>query len=222
MNENSNTTGRWGRRVVLPLVGAVIVAAVVFAVLAGMPGKRDSSSTSAATRPATATASAAASPIPSASADPAGGRSTGSATASAAPSTSPLSPELTPVAPDKTVKTDTADVRIIKVEHVEGKAMGAGEVDGPALRFTVTVKNASAEPLNAGLIAVNAYYGAASTPANPFEQPGGRSFEGSVRPGDSVTAVLLFAVPKAQQGNVTVTVDYQPGKPVAVFRGSFS
>jgi hypothetical protein len=120
------------------------------------------------------------------------------------------------------VKTDTADVQITKVEHVAGKATGAGEVDGPALRFTVVVKNSSTEPLNAGLIAVNAYYGAALTPANPFEQPGAQPFEGSVKPGDTVTGILLFAVPKAQQGNVTVTVDYQPGKPVAAFRGSFS
>lgn len=225
MNENSSTRVRWGRRMVLPLVGAVIVAAVVLAVVLGLQGgKRDSASTSAATRPATASATESASPpaSASASAEPSAGRSTGSAAASPPPSTSPLSPELAPVAPDKTVKTETADVQITKVEHVAGKATGAGEVDGPALRFTVVVKNASNEPLNAGLIAVNAYYGAALTPANPFEQPGGRAFQGTVKPGDTVTAVLLFAVPKAHQDDVTVTVDYEPGKPVAVFRGSFS
>jgi hypothetical protein len=208
------------------LIALVVVVGVIVA-LSIAPRSADSSPpshTSTASPTSTpGSASASADPTPTSASEPTPS-STGEPVPAPAPSPTELTvfPQLDPVPPDTAVKIDDLAVQITRVEHVTGESIGAGEVSDDALRLTIAITNPATEDMNLDLVVVNAYYGADLKPSDTYEQPGGKPFGGSLTPGKTATGVLLFRVPKAQQNDVTVTVDYIPGKPAVVFKGDFS
>jgi hypothetical protein len=128
--------------------------------------------------------------------------------------------ELTPVAPDATVVTaEGVEISLSRIEAVQGEAALAGETSGPAIRVTVRLVNSGSDPLDLEYVTVNAYSGEDRAPAGTLMQPGGAPFEGSLASGDSADGVYLFTIPEADRKDVTITVDYLFGAPVAVFRG---
>lgn len=219
MVERASAQRRW---VVLAVAAAVIiVAGIVWAAIAtgsGAPAAPTPSASSeptgsAATAPATASA-----PTRSASAAPSG------PPASTPPSTgttsgSPIAPEAEPVAPDEVAEQEEVEVELVRVEQVEGEAIAPGEIAGPAIRLTIEVRNGSSEPIDAGLIAVNAYFGEERSPGNPLMQPGGSPFGGSVAAGDTARGVYLFESGTADLADTLVGVDVLPGEPTFTFRG---
>lgn len=129
-------------------------------------------------------------------------------------------PELAPVEPTEPSDNDAGLVaEIVKMEAVQGEAVQAGDIAGPAVQFTLRIDNRSGEPVDLGLVAVNAYVGERRTPAVGLSRPGGAPFEGILRDGESAEGVYVYNIPEKQRDDVTVTIDYRAGQPAFVFRG---
>lgn len=214
------------RRFLGPAVIVVLVALIVLFVTIGVR---------AAAEPPSPTASAAA-PAASSSAPIASGSPTDAAsatpTASTAPTRSAGTAPSAPAAQPAPQPTRTADItkpapiteeltaKVSKLEAVQGKADGPGEIGGPAVRFTITINNATGRAADLSNAVVNAYYGGASTPAIPLQNPGGTPFPKSVAAGSSASGVFLFNIPPSDRGAVEVTVDTSVKTPVVAFRGA--
>lgn len=122
---------------------------------------------------------------------------------------------------DEEVRLDTSvDVRISKVEAVDGKARGVGEVDGPALRFTVELENGSSSAVSSELGLITVEYGPDKEPAGTLSGPGARMFPAEIAPGDSGTGVFVFNVPPSRRNQLQVTFTYAADAPRVVFSGS--
>lgn len=213
------TAPRRPRRGTAAIVGAlvlVIAAVVVIAVLTA--GRAASPASTASTSPgpssaAPATSSAAASPTPT---------STPKKSAKPKPAITASTPQPTKTATISSaapiVKELTAEVT--KMEAVQGKATGPGEIAGPSVRFTITIKNSTAKKVDLSSTVVNAYAGSDSAPAIPLQGPGGKPFPSSVAAGSSATGVFVFNIPRADRGHVEVTVDTSVRNPVVAFKGA--
>lgn len=105
------------------------------------------------------------------------------------------------------------------LEAVDGVAQGPGEVAGPALRFTLTVRNDTAASVSLAATVVNLYAGVDQTPSIDLAEPGGVPLPNEVKPGKSVTGTFVFAVPRDARNPVKITVDYSVGVPIVVFQG---
>jgi hypothetical protein len=108
-------------------------------------------------------------------------------------------------------------VEVTKIEQVEGKANGPGEVAGPAVRLTVQVANGSPKQLSMELALVNVYYGKARTPAASLSGPGADPLAGSIDPGESASGRYVFGVPKSKQDELTVEFSYTTDAPTVIF-----
>ncbi|WP_162942776.1 hypothetical protein [Cryobacterium soli] len=105
------------------------------------------------------------------------------------------------------------------LESVEGVAQGPGEVGGPALRFTLTVRNDTGATVSLLSTVVNLYAGTEQLPMIDLQQPGAVPLPGEVAAGGTVTGVFVFAVPVEERGRVKIGVDYTVGVPIVVFEG---
>lgn len=212
MSEESSATADGPRRRVwwwVAAIAVVVIAVIVyFAVTSsGAPKGADASP----------------SPSPSASAtdDPSTGADPTTEPTPAASDPSGTMPELAPVAPDEPAENgDGLVARIAKMTAVEGEAVQAGEIGGPAVQFTIEITNDSGEAIDLGLVSVNAYIGEDRTPAGGLVRPGGAPFEGTLDAGKSATGVYVYTIPQNQRDDVTLTVDYRAGQPAFVFRGA--
>ncbi|MGN6445469.1 hypothetical protein [Amnibacterium sp.] len=109
---------------------------------------------------------------------------------------------------------------VAKMEAVTGTAQGPGEIGGPAVRFTIVIKNTTGRSVSLSNTVVNAYYGAATTPAVQLQSPGGRDFPASVADGGTAQGVFVFNIPTAGRSQVKVTVDTSVQNPVIAFSGA--
>lgn len=207
--------GRRRRAALIAVPAVVIVAVAVGAIAAAAPHPAAEPSPSA---PSSFVAHPSASVTPSPSAVP-------------RKSTTPAIPPTTVPGgvpqPTRTVSISTPativtalTAQVTRMEAVIGKADGPGEIGGPAVRFTITITNRTGKTVNLSDTAVNAYSGAAATPAVPLRMPGGVAFPGSVANGRSATGVFVFNIPVASRSLVKVTVDTSVRNPVVAFRGA--
>lgn len=194
------------------IVAVAVIALVVALNLAGraqpgaQPGAEPSSSASPDAGAPTPTASHTVPPLP---------------TSTPLPEDSPESmPELAPVEPTEPSDNDEGLVaEIVKMTAVQGEAVQAGEIAGPSVQFTLSIKNSTGEPVDLGLIAVNAHIGENRTPATSLIRPGGDPFAGTLADGDSAEGVYVYNIPESERDDVTLTIDYRAGEPAFVFRG---
>ena len=113
-------------------------------------------------------------------------------------------------------------VSVTKIESVQGKAHGVGQISGPALRFTVQVKNTGSQPVNLDLAVLNAYYGLKAKPAEPLSGPGVAALPQTLKPGGTATGRYVFAVPKGSRRHVRLDFRYRVDAPTVVFVGPAS
>ena len=216
----TDTTPEPRRRWVGWAIIAALAAAIVVFIVVGFA--------TAGAAPVPASTSTAATPQVHSSAS-----TSASASSSASPSASPsasktVSMKPTPQATKSAALDSTATIAtsltasVTKVEAVQGKAIGPGEISGPAVRFTISLTNHTGKAYDLSNAVVNAYYGSADTPANQLERPGGVSFPSSIGVGKTVTGVYVFTIPTAQRSRVQVTVDTSISNPVVAFTGSAS
>jgi hypothetical protein len=124
----------------------------------------------------------------------------------------PLTEDVAPV-PGLVVSIDT-------LESVTGEAQGPGEVGGPALRFTLTLRNDGDTPVSLESTLVTVYSGPDQMPAQDLLGPGGVPLPGEIAPGATVTGVFVFTVPLENRDQVKIGVDYTVGVPIVVFEGA--
>ncbi|WP_072313819.1 hypothetical protein [Agrococcus sp. Marseille-P2731] len=208
---------------VLAIIAAIAIGVgVVWAVMASASQPPAPAETSAAPSAQPSGAPSEPAPAGSASAAPtAPPAHTGSPNPA---SDSPIAPEAAPVAPTEVAEQEIAADQLVRVllalvEQVEGEALAPGEIAGPAIRLTIEVVNDTDAAIDAGLIAVNTYFGAERAPGNSLMQPGGDPFAGSIAPGQSARGVYLFEAADAALADVLVGVDVVPGQPTFTFRG---
>ena len=174
-------------------------------------------------------------PTPAASASTAAGGSASVATApsSGAPSTvaptsapkpvsgDELPPSMAPVALDEPATGGTGvTARLTAIQAIQGTGSGPGNINGPALRITVSITNGASQALSLDGVQVTMTYGTEQTPASPLNDPSQATFGGVLEPGASAVGRYVFSVPKDARDVVTVTVGYAAAAPFLVFTGS--
>lgn len=218
MTTDNEAAGQRSRRrgwiVAIVVVLALAIAGVVVWQVASTPG----ASTDAGATPTATATDASPSPTPGIPVQPG---ATPTVVPSPPSSEGPLPPEMDPVGPTDRVEEAGVAASIATVESVQGQAALAGEISGPALRMTFLIENGSDDAVDLGYAVANAYFGADRTPAGTVMQPGGNPFQGTLEPGESAQGTYLFSISEADRGAVTVTLDFLPGQPTAVFVGDF-
>jgi hypothetical protein len=206
-----------GRRVVAAVVAAavlVVVVAVAAVILTGRGSDRVDGPLGASTPPSPASAT---------DQETTGSRT--SPTSNSSPTTTKRSTEGAAGAGETTSASlnETAEtgqgvtVKVTKIEHVEGKANGPGEIAGPAVRLNVHVANGSPKQLSMELALVNVYYGKARTPAASLSGPRADPLAGSIDPGGSASGRYVFGVPRSKQDQLTVEFSYTTDAPTVIF-----
>jgi hypothetical protein len=112
-------------------------------------------------------------------------------------------------------------VAIVSVEPIEVDAETPGELSGPALVVNVTASNDSASPqaVDSAVVMVETAdgdVGIGTTAGDPSP------LAGVIDPGESASGRYVFMLDPAAGREVTVTVNYAAGEPVAVFTGTSS
>lgn len=209
--------GNQRTRVLLIVSGAVLVALLAVWLIAGRGGGQ---SAAAGTESPAATAG---SPTAEPSVSSGTGKSTGEATkkpSGTATSSGSTLKEMPPVGLDSEAdRPDGVVIALKKIESIAGEAKLPGEIAGPALRLTITIKNGTDGDLSLDSVVVNGYRGSKRTPLEMLTSPGGSPFDGTLKPGEQGEAVYIFAVGAANRSDLTFTVDATPDEPAAVFRG---
>jgi hypothetical protein len=106
------------------------------------------------------------------------------------------------------------------LEAVTGEAQGPGEVGGPALRFTLSMRNDGDSAVSLESTVVTVYSGPDQLPALELRAPGGVPLPGEIPARSTVTGVFIFTVPPEQRDQVKIGVDYTVGIPIVVFEGA--
>lgn len=109
-------------------------------------------------------------------------------------------------------------VNLVAVSATTVKAVTPGENSGPAVKVTVSVQNRSTAPIdvNSAVVSLTADKGAAgvgTTAGNSLP------LKGSVAPGATAKGTYIFMLAPAKGRQVSVSVNYSAGEPVAVFTG---
>lgn len=228
MEPDVDRSARGWRRTALWSGTGVIAIAVVVGVVLAARGASPASSGSA-TPSATVVTPGPASPAPSSTtAEPgapsvsSAGDGTPSASASgeaeqgARPTSEPV--PLT----DTAAPVSGVDAVVTSIEAVQGQATRPGEIAGPALRFTLEVRNRTDQAVDLSAAVVNLYVGPEAAPAGAVQEPGARAFPPAVASGQVATGVWVFTVPEAERGDVSLELDLGVSSSVVLFRGSAS
>lgn len=129
-------------------------------------------------------------------------------------------PVAEPVAFGKKATAEAFKVSVSRMEAIQGKAEGVGEVAGPAVRFVVTVWNTSDEELNLDAAVVMAEYGQDRIPATELSKSGARAFPATVAAGKDASGTFVFQMPAKERGTVRVLFNQSASEQVVAFEGA--
>lgn len=116
--------------------------------------------------------------------------------------------------------SDGASVRVVGATQRVTQGSGPGTRAGqPQTVFTVEVTNGSGAPLDLNSVVVQATYGS-GTQASPLYDDDTVDFGGSLAPGTTATGVYSFAIPPAELGAVSLSVDVDGYRFPVVFAGA--
>jgi hypothetical protein len=120
----------------------------------------------------------------------------------------------------ETAKVAGGVATISKIEAIEAKAEGIGQIAGPAIRFVVGVRNTSAQelPLDTAEITVEA--GAQKLPAIRLDGSGTKLFPQKVASGKTASGTFVFLVPEDQRSQVRIYLNYAASESVVAFEGA--
>lgn len=129
-----------------------------------------------------------------------------------------------PVAPAVELE-ETADVAggvatISKIEAIEAKAEGIGQIAGPAIRFVVEVRNTSDQELKLDTAEITVEAGAQKLPAIRLDGSGTKLFPLEVAAGKRASGTFVFLVPEDQRGQVRIYLNYAASESVVAFEGA--
>ncbi|MGW6175019.1 hypothetical protein ACWF5H_16150 [Arthrobacter sp. NPDC055138] len=109
---------------------------------------------------------------------------------------------------------------ISKIEAIEAKAEGIGQIAGPAIRFVVEVQNTSASDLKLDTAEVTVEAGAQTLPAIRLDGSGTKLFPREVEAGKKASGTFVFLVPEDQRGQVRIYLNYAASESVVAFEGA--
>lgn len=220
MTSNDEAAGpgrdRTRRLVLVAVVMVALVAVVVTFILVSRSGDEKRPAAAASTSSAPGSAAATTPPPGSSSSTPVPPPAAGEPV-----SGDELPPSMAPVALDQpAIGESGVSARLSAIEAIQGTGTGPGNVNGPALRITVSVTNGSSQALSLDSLQVTMTYGAEQTPASPLNDPSQATFGGVLQSGKAAEGRYVFSVPEDARDVVTVTVGYTAGAPFLVFTGS--
>lgn len=138
------------------------------------------------------------------------------------PAAAPNAPEVAP--PVEIDRPAVFEQRVVaevtKIEAVQGEASGPGEIAGPALRVSITLKNETPRPVDLDTSVVALFFGSEETPAAELSGPEASPFSGRLGAGETASGVYVFSVPVDERGDVRITVSYSPTDTTVAFEGS--
>ncbi len=107
---------------------------------------------------------------------------------------------------------------LVSVASINAKAIGPGEVSGPAVSLKIQLANGSSEPVSLDAVTVNV---TDSTGAPGLDMHGTETkpFSGVLAAGRTSDGVYVFTVPLEHRNPITVSVSYSAGTPVVQFIG---
>lgn len=107
---------------------------------------------------------------------------------------------------------------LVSVASINAKAIGPGEVSGPAVSVKIQLANGSSEPVSLDAVTVNV---TDSTGAPGLDMHGTETkpFSGALAAGRTSDGVYVFTVPLEHRNPITVSVSYSAGTPVVQFIG---
>jgi hypothetical protein len=223
-------TGPTRRRVVAAVIAVLVVVAILVVVRLASGGTSSSPSSVASGSPS-ATATSPATPAPSVSASGPSTSATPSpaATTPASPAPSATTPETPKVlqthkpVPIKTPAPfgDGVTAAIVSVVPVQSVAKGPGEISGPAIKVTISLKNGTKGAISVNQVTVNVSYGKQASPASNIQgDPSNKPFSGTVAVGASAAGTYIFDIPTNERSNVSISVSYAALSPIVVFTGA--
>ncbi len=116
---------------------------------------------------------------------------------------------------------DGLSVTVDRFAHGVEKGDGPGAFAGREYTaMTLTVRNRSKAPVDLNQVVVTTTYGWPERIAAPVYQDSlAGDFSGTVKPGGSVSATYLFAIPAAESGRVVTVIDFDKVHTAATFAG---
>ena len=231
-DDNLDASSSSRRPIILAAAAVVVVAVLIGIVLAlarddrrAEPGPTSPPASTAASPDSSSAAASASSTrtdrATPASSTAASGSADSSSRASRPPSASAAAQSTRSAVPLKTPAEVKAGLtaRISDIEAVDGEATSPGEIAGPAVRFTLTLANASDAEVPLETTVVNVYYGKARTPASPLSE-GAAPLPARVAAGDEVTGTYVYVIPRKSRERVLITVDHSVDVSLVAFEGS--
>ncbi|MCG2620540.1 hypothetical protein LVY72_01285 [Arthrobacter sp. I2-34] len=129
-----------------------------------------------------------------------------------------------PIAPavqlEQAAQIDGGTVSVSKIEAIEAKADGIGEIAGPAIRFSLEVRNTSAKALKLDAADVTVEAGAQKLPAIELNGSGASGFPKAVAAGKSASGTFVFQVPEDQREQVRIHLNFSVSETVVAFEGA--
>ncbi|HEY8790492.1 MAG TPA: DUF4352 domain-containing protein [Actinopolymorphaceae bacterium] len=111
--------------------------------------------------------------------------------------------------------------KIVGVVPVQSVAQGPGEISGPAIKVTISLKNGTKDAISVNQVTVNVTYGKQASPASDIQgDPSAKPFKGTVAVGASARGTYIFDIPKNQRSDVSISVSYAALSPIVVFKGA--
>ncbi len=110
-------------------------------------------------------------------------------------------------------------VNLVSIQQIQTVAQGPGEVSGPGLAVTISIKNASNTAIS--LAAVNVTLGdALDTPGSPMAGDPSKPFSGELAAGAATSGVYVFALPPDYKDPASISVSYSTDAPIVYFTGN--
>ncbi|HEY5881087.1 MAG TPA: hypothetical protein VIU11_19400 [Nakamurella sp.] len=112
-------------------------------------------------------------------------------------------------------------VTLDSVEKITTTAELPGEIAGPGVALTLTIRNGSDAPVDLGAVVVDVA-DSAGTPTIPMTTSPAAPFGGELAPGQQATGVYVVTLPQNYADPATIAVTYSASAPVVVFAGTLS
>ncbi|HEX8510952.1 MAG TPA: hypothetical protein VF635_15820 [Propionibacteriaceae bacterium] len=109
-------------------------------------------------------------------------------------------------------------VEITRIRKIAARAQLPGEVAGPALALTVSIKNNSRATVDLSTVVVTLTDSGAS-PGNEMSAKPSKPFSGRLSRQQTATAVYVFTVPPDRRSPITVNITLAGEVPVLVYKG---
>jgi len=107
------------------------------------------------------------------------------------------------------------------VVSVQSVAKGPGEISGPAIKVTISLKNGTKHAISVNQVTVNVSYGSNGSPSIAvLGDPSSKPFSGTAAPGATARGTYIFDIAKNQRSDVSISVSYAALSPIVVFKGA--